>query len=217
VDETRPSTARAAILEAATDLIRVHGVAGTSISDVITRSGTSAGAIYHHFGSKEQLVLEVGRNAMARPMMMVMQTSSGLSPTHLLDAALTQVGRDVHTPELLLQIWAGAKSDLSLSRILRNEASGVRAGIRAYLAAWCAENAPSTDPDSIVDIITGLVMGYAVQRALALNSDPEAYRALASGLLDAAIKAADKVPTPAGTAESSASDERQSPVQVARQ
>ncbi|MCC6498240.1 MAG: TetR/AcrR family transcriptional regulator [Propionibacteriaceae bacterium] len=217
MDETRTPSVRAAILEAATDLIRIHGVAGTSISDVIARSGTSAGAIYHHFGSKERLVLEVGRNAVARPMMMVMQTSVGLSPTHLLDAALAQVGRDEHTPELLLQIWAGARSDIPLSRVLRTEASGVRAGIRAYLAAWCAENAPTADPDSIVDLITGLVMGYAVQRALALNSDPDAYRALASGLLDAVIEAAHRGPTPAAVAEQSDSGGLRAPVQVARQ
>gem|GEM_PF-598995 len=216
MDETRTLSLRAAILEAATDLIRIHGVAGTSISDVITLSKTSAGAIYHHFGSKERLILEVGRDAVARPMEMVMQTSSGLSPTSLLAAALAQVDRDKHTPELLLQIWAGAKSDISLSRILSIEVSRVRAGIRAYLAPWCAENAPTADPDRIVDILTGLVMGYAVQRALALNSDPEAFRALASGLLDAVIKGAQGGPIPAAVAEQSASDGLLVAVQVAR-
>ena len=114
MDESRRRpAAREVILRAATELIRVNGVAGTSISDVITRSGTSAGAIYHHFGSKERLVLEVGRNAMAVPMTMIMATATDLSPDALFAAALDRVGEDEHTPELLLQIWAGAKSDPS--------------------------------------------------------------------------------------------------------
>lgn len=124
------------------------------------------------------------------------------------------MGRDEHTPELLLQIWAGARSDISLSSVLRVEASVVRAGIRAYLAAWCAENAPNADPDSIVDLITGLVTGYAVKRALALNSDPDATELSPRDSLD--IHAAQGDPTPAATAGTSATDELRAPARVAR-
>ncbi len=175
--------AREAIIAAATELIRLHGVAGTSISDVIAASRTSAGAIYHHFGSKERLVLEVGRTAMAIPMSMIMRTSTGLSPAELFGAALDRVTEDEDTPELLLQIWAGAKSDPGLWRLLLSEVSTVKGSIITFIGGWCAEHAPDTDPAAVANILMGLITGYAVQRGLGLEVDHRAYRELGTRLL----------------------------------
>lgn len=175
--------AREAIIAAATELIRLHGVDGTSISDVIAASSTSAGAIYHHFGSKERLVLEVGRTAMAVPMSMIMQTSAGLSPAELFAAALDRVTEDEDTPELLLQIWAGAKSDPGLWRLLISEVGTVRGSIVTFIGGWCAEHAPGADPAAVANILMGLITGYAVQRGLGLEVDPHAYRDLGVQLL----------------------------------
>ena len=55
----RYGASREAILNAADTLIRQRGVAGTSVADIIAASGTSAGAIYHHFESKHDIVLAV--------------------------------------------------------------------------------------------------------------------------------------------------------------
>ncbi len=175
--------AREAIIAAATELIRLHGVDGTSISDVIAASSTSAGAIYHHFGSKERLVLEVGRTAMAVPMSMIMQTSAGLSPAELFAAALDRVTEDEDTPELLLQIWAGAKSDPGLWRLLISEVGTVRGSIVTFIGGWCAEHAPGAEPAAVANILMGLITGYAVQRGLGLEVDPHAYRDLGVQLL----------------------------------
>lgn len=172
----RPPAARDAIIRAATELIRVNGVSGTSIAEVITRSGTSAGAIYHHFGSKERLVLEVGRHAMAVPMTMIMSTATDLSPDALFAAALNRVGEDERTPELLLQIWAGAKSDPGLWALLLREVATVKASIVAFIAGWCAEHSPGTDSGVLATTIMSLVTGYAVQRSFGLEIDRVAYR-----------------------------------------
>ncbi len=188
LSKARSPNARDTIIEAATELIRVHGVVGMSISELIATSGTSAGAIYHHFGSKEGLVLEIGRNAVSAPMAMLLRTTPGLSPVDLFEAALAQVAQDERTPELLLQVWAGAKSDPLLSTLVQQEAAAMRAAVRSVMAAWCAEHSPDTDPDNLVDVTLGLVMGYAVQRALALIGDPDAYRELGARLLTAALE-----------------------------
>jgi len=183
---------RDAIIEAAVGLIRERGVAGTSISDVIARSGTSAGAIYHHFGSKEQLVLEVGRNAIAIPMTMIMRTSPALSPADLFRAALDQVACNEHTAELLLQIWAGAQSEPALAQVLHSEVVAMRTTVRTFIGAWCAENSTQTDSDGVSDLLIGLVMGFAVQRALSLDSDPTRYRELSAQLILQAISATNR-------------------------
>jgi AcrR family transcriptional regulator len=177
--------AREAILDAAADLVRVNGVSGMAISDLIARSHTSAGAIYHHFGSKQGVVLEVARRAVAGPMTSVMSTpsSAGLSPAQLLDAAISEVVHDERTAELLVQIWAGGAADPELYELLRAEGYGVRSAVVGVVAGWCHRNQVDADPDGLAGVLIGLVMGYAVQRSLLPGLDRETYVAAGQQLL----------------------------------
>jgi TetR/AcrR family transcriptional regulator, transcriptional repressor for nem operon len=50
---------RETILSAAAHLVHLHGVAGTSLSDVLAASGTGKSQIYHYFQDKDQMVLQV--------------------------------------------------------------------------------------------------------------------------------------------------------------
>ncbi|MFV0428558.1 MAG: TetR/AcrR family transcriptional regulator [Arachnia sp.] len=186
--EQQRASAKESILVAASDLIRSQGVAGTSIADIVARSGTSAGAIYHHFGSKEQLVLAVGHAAAAGPLTMVMRTTPGLSPADLCVAALTRVAEDERTPKLLLQIWSGAQDDESLGRLVHERMELARATVRDFVAAWCEPNHPDADPDLIVELLLGLISGFAVQRALGFAVDFSAYRAFARDAVAGAIE-----------------------------
>ena len=194
--QRRQPGARSAIIAAAAELIAVNGVAGTSISEVVARSATSAGAIYHHFGSKERLVIEVGRSAMAVPLHLILNTAADLSPHELLNAAVTQVAKDAHTPALLLQIWAGAQSDPALKQLVTVELDTLRAGLRTLVAPWCRANSPAIDPEDLVGVLIGLVAGYAVQRALLPGEGPAGYLPMAVGLLQAAM-VTDGRPAPA--------------------
>lgn len=55
----RGAATRARILEAADELIRVHGVNRTRLEDVIAATGSSKSQLYHHFPDKEALVAAV--------------------------------------------------------------------------------------------------------------------------------------------------------------
>jgi TetR/AcrR family transcriptional regulator, transcriptional repressor for nem operon len=55
----RGAATRARIVEAAADLIYVHGVEQTSLDDVMAASGVSKSQLYHYFADKEALVLDV--------------------------------------------------------------------------------------------------------------------------------------------------------------
>ncbi|WP_329374208.1 TetR/AcrR family transcriptional regulator [Streptomyces sp. NBC_00669] len=55
----RAETTRRCLVEAAARLFEERGYAGTSISDISALSGRTSGAIYFHFGNKEQLALAV--------------------------------------------------------------------------------------------------------------------------------------------------------------
>ncbi len=56
-ERTFPS--RVAIIEAAADLFHLHGVAPTSVNDILRASGTGKSQFYYYFDSKEHLVHEV--------------------------------------------------------------------------------------------------------------------------------------------------------------
>lgn len=49
----------AAILTASVAVLAEHGYHGTSVRDIAARAGLSAGAIYHHFGSKHDLLVAI--------------------------------------------------------------------------------------------------------------------------------------------------------------
>lgn len=62
-DHTSAHAGRAEILGAATDLFGEAGFDAVSISAIAVRAGTSKANVFHHFGSKESLFLEVMRTA----------------------------------------------------------------------------------------------------------------------------------------------------------
>jgi AcrR family transcriptional regulator len=55
----RGAATRARVVEAAADLIYVHGVERTSLDDVMAASGVSKSQLYHYFADKDALVLDV--------------------------------------------------------------------------------------------------------------------------------------------------------------
>jgi AcrR family transcriptional regulator len=54
-----PAATREALMNAAEKLFAEFGVEGTSVRDITTAAGANLGAINYHFGSKDQLVMDV--------------------------------------------------------------------------------------------------------------------------------------------------------------
>src|SRR6516165_5036329 len=52
--QTRTET-RARLLDAARDVIRANGYAGSTVDDICTAAGVSKGSFFHYFDSKEEL------------------------------------------------------------------------------------------------------------------------------------------------------------------
>jgi AcrR family transcriptional regulator len=55
----------AAILRAAIAVMAEHGYHGTSVRDIAVRAGLSAGALYHHFASKQEVLATIMERGIA--------------------------------------------------------------------------------------------------------------------------------------------------------
>ncbi len=55
----RKKDTKTKILDAAFSVFAENGYQETTISDIVSKSGLSKGAIYHHYGSKKELFISL--------------------------------------------------------------------------------------------------------------------------------------------------------------
>lgn len=171
-----------AILDAAAGLIATKGVAGTSISDIVHASGTSAGAIYHHFSSKQDIVLAVAIRAIGQPVAIALTSTGPVSPAELFRLAADRVALEEATSAMLVQVWAGAAADPLLRGVFTAQGDGFYAGVAEHVTQWCSEH--DQDPVVIAQLLVGAVIGLAVQRSVFEDFDRAAYVAQVVAMLD---------------------------------
>lgn len=180
------TTSKQAIVEAAAELIRAHGVSATSISQLAAASHTSAGAIYHHFRNKNEVIVEVARTAIAWPLAAIADyRDSPASPARLAEYAMSTLAAAPEIGDLLAQLGAGAGTDDELGQRLRAEFVLLRDEVEVTMVAWA--NANSISPTRVAgysQLLVGLTLGYATQRMLVDRFDEAAYRKQAVELLE---------------------------------
>jgi AcrR family transcriptional regulator len=78
---------RSRIVAAAVGLFAEQGYDATSVNEVVVRAGVAKGALYHHFGSKDDLLYEVYRELVERQLAGLAEIlGRGLSPADTLRA-----------------------------------------------------------------------------------------------------------------------------------
>ncbi|WP_220700679.1 TetR/AcrR family transcriptional regulator [Mycetocola tolaasinivorans] len=184
---TQSEQTRRDLLEAAARTFAAHGYEGASVGDIAAEAGYTKGAIYAHFGSKENLFLELARERFAPSTRESDTEAADLEDLATrLGALLTPDAADA-SPLLDLEVLAygvrhaDARAELSpaLHGALDRLAERVRAE-RARDAHADADQAPNErDRDTALGLsaITSIVALYA-----ALEEDPAARtRAVAAG------------------------------------
>ncbi|MFM0512166.1 TetR/AcrR family transcriptional regulator [Paraburkholderia sp. RL17-373-BIF-A] len=79
-DDIAPSEGRQLILDTAARLFREEGYASISLRDIAAECGVTTGSIYHHFGSREEIVTEVLRIGVVRVAEEVRRAVMSLDP-----------------------------------------------------------------------------------------------------------------------------------------
>ncbi|GIH19777.1 TetR/AcrR family transcriptional regulator [Rugosimonospora africana] len=196
-DEYRANR-RAEILAAATRRFAHQGFHATSMADIISESGLSAGAVYRYFPSKEDLISAVAETTLSTADEVFARLLAGgatPSPEHvvtmMIDAIIGRVTNDPATgidlTRVIMQVWAEALRNHEL-RIRVNDAYYRLRGHFAEVARrWqAAGNLPAgADPDSVGAAMLSLVQGFALQRLLVSDTTIDGYiggvRALLAG------------------------------------
>jgi AcrR family transcriptional regulator len=196
VSEQYRADRRAEILAAAARLFAANGFHATSMADIISEAGLSAGAVYRYFRSKEDLITAVAERALSAADEVftdLLADGAAPDPAHavatLIDAVTarlmdeSQNGADL--TRIGVQVWAEA---------LRNPGLAHRAdAIYLRLRGHCAEVArrwqkaghlsADTVPDHVGAAMLGLVQGFILQHLLLSGTQPADYTAGMAALL----------------------------------
>jgi len=180
VSDQHRASRRDQITAAALACFAEKGFQRTSMADIISASGLSAGAIYLHFESKQQIALAVGRRVLSRRLGDLEGLSDGRlhDPVSMLRVILDHMVEDGVDSRLLLQLWGEATSDPEMGSLVGEIFETLRAGFTGYLTAWATQRG-ATDPAGwatrALPALLALAQGFMVQRALIPGFDADAY------------------------------------------
>ncbi len=101
-------TQRAAILDAAIELLADHGYAGCSVAAVAARAGIATGSVYRHFPGKGELVAELFRVVVTREVAAVQAASMrpGDATERVVAVIETFANRALKSPRLAYALLA---------------------------------------------------------------------------------------------------------------
>lgn len=175
--QDRARVTRNKLLEAAGRALCELGFAGTTTTVVSKRAGVSQGALYKHFGSKQQLIAATTEHLFEGLIDHFQEafskTSTGSDP---IARALPALWAVFLTPELyaVVELYIGARTDERLREALVPVLLKHRDNLRAEARALFPE-AASHNPrfDVVVDSLMAALQGAAVSAAV-LGSVAEA-------------------------------------------
>jgi AcrR family transcriptional regulator len=165
---------------------------GASMADIIAETGLSAGAIYGHFASKNEVMLAVAGSIMGSRMedLQMLRSRERLpAPGDVITRILTGLSEDVADTGLLLQIWGESVTDPGIHDIVDRVFGELRENYVQLFADWAVQEKGMTDAEArdwavkLSAVTIGLGQGYIAQSALFADFDGAAYLASARELL----------------------------------
>jgi len=164
-----------------------QGFGATSMADIISESGLSAGSIYSHFASKSDLFrvasaanLEVHSQNLLRELD---AATAPITPSMLLERLFAAVVQEPDQAALLLQIWAEVPRDDELAEVARGNLPRFRNLMETVLLPWATENATSEELDpslaarGAAEALIAITQGCVVRLAIDPGVDPDSLRA----------------------------------------
>jgi len=191
VSDAHRDARREQITAAALRAFSEKGFQRTSMADIIAESGLSAGAIYLHFESKQQIAVAAARAIVGHRQQDMIErlTRDPLpDPDELIAVVMAGLRRELPDSRLLVQLWGEGVIDQDIGRIVLEIMDGLRGIFLPYLARWAQQNR-GLSPDvsdawaeAILPALLGLAQGYIVQSAIFPDFREDAYLAAVRAL-----------------------------------
>jgi AcrR family transcriptional regulator len=196
VSEQYRTNRRAEIVGAAARLFATNGFHSTSMADIISASGLSAGAVYRYFRSKEELIGSVAGQALSAADEVfgrLLADDAAPSPEETLTAVLTTITeRIANDPEtgvditrIGVQVWAEAMRNPELAARADQVYQRLRGHFAEVARRWQAAGHLAADavPQQVGAAMLSLVVGFILQRLLVSDTDINGYLAGVRALL----------------------------------
>jgi AcrR family transcriptional regulator len=192
ISDARRLERRTQIVDAARGLFMRNGFHATTMDDIITAAGMSAGGVYRYFPSKEAIISAIAEQVAATLTEGVRHSLRQDPPPTLTES----LGRLLHAVDglagtygrLALQVWGEAQRDDDIARIAANEMVHLRDAIVQLVvrAQATGELDVDADPTALGHVVFSLVPGYLVQRRVIGEVDRDAYICALTALLTGA-------------------------------
>lgn len=178
---------RKRLLELAAHMFVERGYAAISLRDIADEAGVTKGAIYGHFRSKGQLLVEVIRSELAQRDSLLDLDDAAKHPRKLFDLFISPGSRELR----LLQTDAAAAA-----RHDPDVAAGVEE-VFAERTKWIQDTlAEYADPDTVLFVINALSSGIGVQEAHGRDvPDVEVWRKTLSAMFESLSRLPSQEPT----------------------
>ena len=115
------------------------GFAAASMADILEEAGVSAGALYGHFKSKSELVLEVATSVIGGRLVdadRLLALDPLPSPGELVGIFMRGVLAEVKQPSMLVQMWGQAVTEPEFHEVARVVIERIEHVFQRHISLW---------------------------------------------------------------------------------
>jgi AcrR family transcriptional regulator len=174
----RKAQTRARLLDAAAQVYARRGFAGATLDEVAAEAGFTKGAVYGHFGSKENLLLALVEEYLAGQVteQMALFDRDRATWERPLAGSHRWMDRLEENPDrfrLFVELWAYAQRDEHLARRLADGLAALRATF-ARFASESSRDAGLDPPPGVPEQFANVMLGLGVGLSMLKLTDPDA-------------------------------------------
>jgi AcrR family transcriptional regulator len=205
----RKAETRARLLEAAARVYARRGFNGATLEEVAAEAGFTKGAVYAHFGSKENLLLALVEEHLAQQVIDQIDLFDRERVTWERPLAgsarfMEQLEEDPDPFRLFVELWVYAQRDERLRRRLADGLEALRATFARFAAA-SAEDAGLEPPAYVTRQFANVMLGLSLGLPMLKLIDPDTVQSSLLGMtISTLIRAVESSPDAAGALKAAA-------------
>jgi AcrR family transcriptional regulator len=195
----RKALTRARLLQAAARVYARRGFGGATLDEVAAEAGFTKGAVYAHFGSKENLLLALMEEHLARQVaeQVALFDRERITWERPLAGSIRWMERLEQDPDpfrLFVELWIYAQRDERLRTRLADGVGALRATFASFAAASAADADVEPSPNAseqFANVMLGLGLGLPMLKLIDPHAVPDS---LLGAVLSVLIRAVESSP-----------------------